>query len=63
MFLEDAALIHCVHVPFKPLFYWFPVLNCFPPQPVLLSFDAEVQKMTSLTEENEQLRQMVRIKS
>ncbi|XP_047229147.1 WD repeat-containing protein 91 [Girardinichthys multiradiatus] len=27
------------------------------PQPVLLSFDAEVQKMTSLTEENEQLRQ------
>ncbi|XP_071323100.1 WD repeat-containing protein 91 [Trachinotus anak] len=29
------------------------------PQPVLLSFDAEVQKMTSLTEENEQLRQML----
>uniref|UniRef100_A0A3B4V1X5 WD repeat-containing protein 91 n=1 Tax=Seriola dumerili TaxID=41447 RepID=A0A3B4V1X5_SERDU len=29
------------------------------PQPVLLSFDAEVQKTTSLTEENEQLRQML----
>ncbi|XP_077353254.1 WD repeat-containing protein 91 [Festucalex cinctus] len=29
------------------------------PQPVLLSFDAEVQKTTSLTEENEQLRQLV----
>ncbi|XP_017296650.1 WD repeat-containing protein 91 [Kryptolebias marmoratus] len=29
------------------------------PQPVLLSFDAEVQKMTSLTEENEQFRQML----
>uniref|UniRef100_A0A671V9F1 WD repeat-containing protein 91 n=1 Tax=Sparus aurata TaxID=8175 RepID=A0A671V9F1_SPAAU len=29
------------------------------PQPVLLSFDAEVQKATSLTEENEQLRQLV----
>ncbi|XP_059214487.1 WD repeat-containing protein 91 [Centropristis striata] len=29
------------------------------PQPVLLSFDAEVQKMTSLTEENEQLRQLL----
>ncbi|XP_055369590.1 WD repeat-containing protein 91 isoform X2 [Betta splendens] len=29
------------------------------PQPVLLSFDAEVQKMTSLTEDNEQLRQML----
>uniref|UniRef100_A0A1A7XA59 WD repeat-containing protein 91 n=2 Tax=Iconisemion striatum TaxID=60296 RepID=A0A1A7XA59_9TELE len=29
------------------------------PQPVLLSFDAEVQKMTSLMEENEQLRQQV----
>ncbi|XP_047426068.1 WD repeat-containing protein 91 isoform X1 [Mugil cephalus] len=27
------------------------------PQPVLLSFEAEVQKMTSLTEENERLRQ------
>uniref|UniRef100_A0A3Q1HNV7 WD repeat-containing protein 91 n=1 Tax=Anabas testudineus TaxID=64144 RepID=A0A3Q1HNV7_ANATE len=37
----------------------FQFLNCFPPQPVLLSFDAEVQKMTSLTEENEQLRQML----
>uniref|UniRef100_A0A668AA78 WD repeat-containing protein 91 n=1 Tax=Myripristis murdjan TaxID=586833 RepID=A0A668AA78_9TELE len=30
--------------------------------PVLLSFDAEVQKTTSLTEENEQLCQMVRLK-
>ncbi|KAM4533189.1 WD repeat-containing protein 91 isoform 1-T2 [Fundulus diaphanus] len=29
------------------------------PQPVLLNFDAEVQKMTSLTEENDQLRQMI----
>ncbi|XP_035040728.1 WD repeat-containing protein 91 [Hippoglossus stenolepis] len=29
------------------------------PQPVLLSFDAEVQKMTSVTEENEQLRQLL----
>ncbi|XP_062289956.1 WD repeat-containing protein 91 [Scomber scombrus] len=29
------------------------------PQPVLLSFDAEVQKTTSLAEENEQFRQMV----
>ncbi|XP_072228707.1 WD repeat-containing protein 91 [Leuresthes tenuis] len=29
------------------------------PQPVLLSFDAEVQKMTSVTEDNEQLRQML----
>ncbi|XP_040914541.1 WD repeat-containing protein 91 isoform X2 [Toxotes jaculatrix] len=29
------------------------------PQPVLLSFDAEVQKMISLTEENEQLRQVL----
>uniref|UniRef100_A0A3P8TVR2 WD repeat-containing protein 91 n=1 Tax=Amphiprion percula TaxID=161767 RepID=A0A3P8TVR2_AMPPE len=29
------------------------------PQPVLLSFDAEVQKMTILTEENEQLRQQL----
>ncbi|XP_049459341.1 WD repeat-containing protein 91 [Epinephelus fuscoguttatus] len=29
------------------------------PQPVLLSFDAEVQKMTGLTEENEQLRQLL----
>ncbi|KAL3057956.1 hypothetical protein OYC64_010181 [Pagothenia borchgrevinki] len=29
------------------------------PQPVLLSFDSEVQKTTSLTEENEQLRQML----
>uniref|UniRef100_A0A3Q2QQ86 WD repeat-containing protein 91 n=1 Tax=Fundulus heteroclitus TaxID=8078 RepID=A0A3Q2QQ86_FUNHE len=27
--------------------------------PVLLNFDAEVQKMTSLTEENDQLRQMI----
>ncbi|XP_008400576.1 WD repeat-containing protein 91 [Poecilia reticulata] len=29
------------------------------PQPVLLSFDAEVQRMTSLAEENEQLRQVL----
>uniref|UniRef100_A0A3B5AKA9 WD repeat-containing protein 91 n=1 Tax=Stegastes partitus TaxID=144197 RepID=A0A3B5AKA9_9TELE len=29
------------------------------PQPVLLSFDAEVQKMTGVTEENEQLRQLL----
>ncbi|CAG5867155.1 unnamed protein product [Menidia menidia] len=29
------------------------------PQPVLLSFDAEVQKMTGLNEENEQLRQLL----
>lgn len=29
------------------------------PQPILLSFDAEVQKMTTVTEENEQLRQTV----
>ncbi|XP_061149340.1 WD repeat-containing protein 91 [Syngnathus typhle] len=29
------------------------------PQPVLLSFDAEVQKTTSLSEENEQLRHLV----
>ncbi|XP_026153644.1 WD repeat-containing protein 91 [Mastacembelus armatus] len=29
------------------------------PQPVLLSFDAEVQKMTSLLEDNEQLRQLL----
>ncbi|XP_019961873.2 WD repeat-containing protein 91 isoform X2 [Paralichthys olivaceus] len=29
------------------------------PQPVLLSFDAEVQKMTSVTEENERLRQQL----
>ncbi|XP_037609115.1 WD repeat-containing protein 91 [Sebastes umbrosus] len=29
------------------------------PQPVLLSFDAEVQKMMSVTEENEQLRQLL----
>uniref|UniRef100_A0AAQ5XFE2 WD repeat-containing protein 91 n=1 Tax=Amphiprion ocellaris TaxID=80972 RepID=A0AAQ5XFE2_AMPOC len=35
------------------------VLFQFPPQPVLLSFDAEVQKMTILTEENEQLRQQL----
>ncbi|KAF7217669.1 WD repeat domain 91 [Nothobranchius furzeri] len=35
------------------------VLFQCPPQPVLLSFDAEVQKMTSLMEENEQLRQQV----
>uniref|UniRef100_A0A8C9ZKC4 WD repeat-containing protein 91 n=1 Tax=Sander lucioperca TaxID=283035 RepID=A0A8C9ZKC4_SANLU len=33
----------------------FQFLNWLSPQPVLLSFDAEVQKMTSLTEENEQL--------
>uniref|UniRef100_A0A3P8WTM4 WD repeat-containing protein 91 n=1 Tax=Cynoglossus semilaevis TaxID=244447 RepID=A0A3P8WTM4_CYNSE len=38
----------------------FQFLNCVPPQPVLLSFDAEVQKMMSLVEENEQLRQIVR---
>uniref|UniRef100_A0A8D3AJB2 WD repeat-containing protein 91 n=1 Tax=Scophthalmus maximus TaxID=52904 RepID=A0A8D3AJB2_SCOMX len=37
----------------------FQFLNCFPPQPVLLGFDAEVQRTTSLTEENEQLRQLV----
>lgn len=36
------------------------VLNVCPPQPVLLSFEAEVQKMTVLIEENEQYRQMVR---
>uniref|UniRef100_A0A3B3XRX1 WD repeat-containing protein 91 n=1 Tax=Poecilia mexicana TaxID=48701 RepID=A0A3B3XRX1_9TELE len=36
------------------------VLFQSPPQPVLLSFDAEVQRMTSLAEENEQLRQVVR---
>lgn len=41
----------------------FLVLNWFSPQPVLLSFDAEVQKMTSLGEENEQLSQLVRDKS
>lgn len=29
------------------------------PQPVLLSFDAEVQKTTSLSEENEQFRQLL----
>lgn len=29
------------------------------PQPVLLSFDAEVQKMTGLTEENEEMRQLL----
>ncbi|XP_028317912.1 WD repeat-containing protein 91 isoform X1 [Gouania willdenowi] len=29
------------------------------PQPVLLSFDADVQKMIALTDENEQLRQML----
>lgn len=29
------------------------------PQPVLLSFDAEVQRMTSISEENEQLRQIL----
>ncbi|XP_011491200.1 WD repeat-containing protein 91 isoform X2 [Oryzias latipes] len=29
------------------------------PQPLLLSFDAEVQRMTSLTEENEQLQQQL----
>ncbi|XP_075993473.1 WD repeat-containing protein 91 [Genypterus blacodes] len=29
------------------------------PQPVLMSFDAEVQKTTSLSEENEQLRQLL----
>ncbi|XP_062268799.1 WD repeat-containing protein 91 isoform X2 [Platichthys flesus] len=29
------------------------------PQPVLLSFDSEVQKMASVTEENEQLRQLL----
>lgn len=29
------------------------------PQPVLLSFDAEVQRTTTLTEENEQFRQML----
>lgn len=33
------------------------------PQPVLLSFDAEVQRTSSLTEENEQFRQIVRPKS
>lgn len=43
-------------------FCWFLVLNLVPPQPVLLSFDAEVQKMTSLMEENEQQRQMVSMK-
>uniref|UniRef100_A0A8C9ZM30 WD repeat-containing protein 91 n=1 Tax=Sander lucioperca TaxID=283035 RepID=A0A8C9ZM30_SANLU len=37
----------------------FQFLNWLSPQPVLLSFDAEVQKMTSLTEENEQLRQLL----
>uniref|UniRef100_A0A3P9AV96 WD repeat domain 91 n=1 Tax=Maylandia zebra TaxID=106582 RepID=A0A3P9AV96_9CICH len=37
----------------------FQSLTCFPPQPVLLSFDAEVQKMTCLMEENEQLRQLL----
>uniref|UniRef100_A0A8B9GY18 WD repeat-containing protein 91 n=1 Tax=Astyanax mexicanus TaxID=7994 RepID=A0A8B9GY18_ASTMX len=31
----------------------------FPPQPVLLSFDAEVQRSTSIQEESEQLRQML----
>uniref|UniRef100_A0A3B3UVG8 WD repeat-containing protein 91 n=1 Tax=Poecilia latipinna TaxID=48699 RepID=A0A3B3UVG8_9TELE len=35
------------------------VLFQSPPQPVLLSFDAEVQRMTSLAEENEQLRQVL----
>uniref|UniRef100_A0A3Q4BAT6 ARMC9 CTLH-like domain-containing protein n=1 Tax=Mola mola TaxID=94237 RepID=A0A3Q4BAT6_MOLML len=37
----------------------FQFLNCFLPQPVLLSFDAEVQRTTSLAEENEQLRQLL----
>uniref|UniRef100_A0A8C2WRS5 WD repeat-containing protein 91 n=1 Tax=Cyclopterus lumpus TaxID=8103 RepID=A0A8C2WRS5_CYCLU len=37
----------------------FQFLNWLSPQPVLLSFDAEVQKTTSLTEENEQLCQLL----
>ncbi|AWP14871.1 putative WD repeat-containing protein 91 [Scophthalmus maximus] len=48
-----SVLFQCMHI------LHFPVLNCFPPQPVLLGFDAEVQRTTSLTEENEQLRQLV----
>ncbi|XP_055087827.1 WD repeat-containing protein 91 [Periophthalmus magnuspinnatus] len=34
------------------------VFQCMP-QPTLLSFDAEVQRMTTISEENEQLRQML----
>ncbi|KAM6902231.1 WD repeat-containing protein 91 [Xenentodon cancila] len=37
----------------------FQFLNFSAPQPVLLSFDAEVQKMTSLNEDNEELRQLL----
>ncbi|KAM3599742.1 uncharacterized protein V6R79_010652 [Siganus canaliculatus] len=37
----------------------FQFLNWSSPQPVLLSFDADVQKTTSLAEENEQLRQVL----
>ncbi|KAG7221232.1 hypothetical protein INR49_017449 [Caranx melampygus] len=48
-----SVLFQCMHI----LHFW--IFNCFPPQPVLLSFDAEVQKTSSLTEENEQLRQLL----
>uniref|UniRef100_A0AAZ3S8I5 ARMC9 CTLH-like domain-containing protein n=1 Tax=Oncorhynchus tshawytscha TaxID=74940 RepID=A0AAZ3S8I5_ONCTS len=34
-------------------------LDCKPPQPVLLSFDSEVQRTTCLQEENDQLRHMI----
>uniref|UniRef100_A0A8C6T9V9 WD repeat-containing protein 91 n=1 Tax=Neogobius melanostomus TaxID=47308 RepID=A0A8C6T9V9_9GOBI len=35
------------------------VLFQFPPQPILLNFDVEVQRMITVSEENEQLRQML----
>ncbi|KAJ0057674.1 hypothetical protein NL108_011605, partial [Boleophthalmus pectinirostris] len=37
----------------------FQCMHILPPGPALLSFDAEVQRMTSVSEENEQLRQML----
>lgn len=52
--------VHAVMLSFW--IYQLLAFNWFSPQPVLLSFDAEVQKTTSLTEENEQLRQLVREK-
>ncbi|CDQ96399.1 unnamed protein product [Oncorhynchus mykiss] len=42
-----SVLFQCMHILFKP------------PQPVLLSFDSEVQRTTCLQEENDQLRHMV----
>ncbi|KAK7895764.1 hypothetical protein WMY93_021089 [Mugilogobius chulae] len=47
-----SVLFQCMHI-LKTMCVSLTV----PPQPVLLSFDSEVQRITSVTEENEQLRQ------